>query len=287
MQAARLPDRPGEPALRRDPGRALLRRGCRHRGAGRHGRLFRRTEDVLPIADEAVAIGAHCLWQQIGVINEEADAAARAAGLDSVMDRCVKIEHAPALRRPELGRRQHRRDLGAPAAPDARRMTHAMSRPRLSARDARHPRRADPGRGDRRARAADPPDHQLRLRQRRSRGQPVQPADLRQRLLAASQSHGGGAGRAGGRARRRARRAGRASGMAAEALALHDAPAGRATTSSRRARSTAARSAAGRQPEEARHRDHLRRRRRRRRLLPRRCGRTRARCSPRPWATRA
>jgi predicted CoA-binding protein len=56
--------------------------------------VFRRTEDVLPIARSAVAIGAKCLWQQIGVVNAEADALARAAGLDSVMDRCVKIEHA-------------------------------------------------------------------------------------------------------------------------------------------------------------------------------------------------
>ena len=56
--------------------------------------VFRRTEDVLPIAQQAIAIGAQCLWQQIGVVNEEADALVRAAGLDSVMDRCVKIEHA-------------------------------------------------------------------------------------------------------------------------------------------------------------------------------------------------
>jgi len=56
--------------------------------------IFRRTEDVLPIARSAIAIGAKCLWQQIGVKNLEADALARAAGLDSVMDRCVKIEHA-------------------------------------------------------------------------------------------------------------------------------------------------------------------------------------------------
>jgi predicted CoA-binding protein len=41
-----------------------------------------------------VAIGASCLWQQLGVKNLEADAIAREAGLDSVMDRCVKIEHA-------------------------------------------------------------------------------------------------------------------------------------------------------------------------------------------------
>lgn len=56
--------------------------------------VFRRTGDVLPIARQAVQIGAKVLWQQLGVLNHEADALARAAGLDSVMDRCVKIEHA-------------------------------------------------------------------------------------------------------------------------------------------------------------------------------------------------
>lgn len=56
--------------------------------------VFRKPADVLPIARSAVAIGAKCLWQQLGVRNLEADALARAHGLDSVMDRCVKIEHA-------------------------------------------------------------------------------------------------------------------------------------------------------------------------------------------------
>ncbi|MEO7854999.1 MAG: CoA-binding protein [Rubrivivax sp.] len=56
--------------------------------------VFRRTEDVLPIAQSALAIGARVLWQQIGVKNLEADTLVRNAGLDSVMDRCVKIEHA-------------------------------------------------------------------------------------------------------------------------------------------------------------------------------------------------
>lgn len=55
--------------------------------------VFRKTADVLPIAQSAVAIGAKCLWQQLGVVNREADRLAREAGLDSVMDRCVKIEH--------------------------------------------------------------------------------------------------------------------------------------------------------------------------------------------------
>jgi predicted CoA-binding protein len=56
--------------------------------------VFRRTADVLPIAREAVAIGAKVLWQQLGVVNQDADRYAREHGLDSVMDRCVKIEHA-------------------------------------------------------------------------------------------------------------------------------------------------------------------------------------------------
>jgi len=55
--------------------------------------VFRKTQDVLPIAEDAIAIGARVLWQQIGVKNEEAAARARAAGLEAVMDHCVKIEH--------------------------------------------------------------------------------------------------------------------------------------------------------------------------------------------------
>ncbi|HXC38239.1 MAG TPA: CoA-binding protein [Burkholderiales bacterium] len=56
--------------------------------------VFRKTEDVLPIAEDAIAIGAKVLWQQIGVKNMEAVAKAEAAGLECVIDRCVKIEHA-------------------------------------------------------------------------------------------------------------------------------------------------------------------------------------------------
>ena len=55
--------------------------------------VFRRTEDVVPIARSAVAIGARCLWQQLGVTNAEADGIATAGGLVSVMDRCIKIDH--------------------------------------------------------------------------------------------------------------------------------------------------------------------------------------------------
>lgn len=55
---------------------------------------FRKTEDILPIAREAIAIGAKVLWQQLGVKNLEAARLAEEAGLDAVIDRCVKIEHA-------------------------------------------------------------------------------------------------------------------------------------------------------------------------------------------------
>ncbi len=56
--------------------------------------VFRKPEDVMPIAEEAIRIGAKCLWLQLGVIHREAAAMAAAAGLDVVMDRCVKIEYA-------------------------------------------------------------------------------------------------------------------------------------------------------------------------------------------------
>ena len=60
---------------------------------------FRKSEDILPIAEEAVAIGARCLWMQLGIVNEDAARLALKAGMMLVMDRCLKIEHQALLAR--------------------------------------------------------------------------------------------------------------------------------------------------------------------------------------------
>jgi len=56
--------------------------------------VFRQSSAVAAIAAEAVAIGADVLWLQLGVINEEGIKLAEAAGLNVIVDRCLKIEHA-------------------------------------------------------------------------------------------------------------------------------------------------------------------------------------------------
>jgi len=58
---------------------------------------FRKAAEIPAIADGAIAIGAKVLWMQLGIENAEAARRAVAAGLDVVMNRCVKIEHARIL----------------------------------------------------------------------------------------------------------------------------------------------------------------------------------------------
>lgn len=55
--------------------------------------LFRKSEDVPPFVDEAVRIGAKVVWMQVGIENEQAAAKARAAGLQVVMNACMRITH--------------------------------------------------------------------------------------------------------------------------------------------------------------------------------------------------
>lgn len=55
--------------------------------------IFRRSEEVAPIVEEAIKAGAKAVWMQEGVINEEAAARAREAGLLVVMDKCMRKEH--------------------------------------------------------------------------------------------------------------------------------------------------------------------------------------------------
>lgn len=55
--------------------------------------IFRSSEEVMPIVDEAIRIGAKAVWMQEGVINEEAAYKARDAGLVVVMDKCMRKEH--------------------------------------------------------------------------------------------------------------------------------------------------------------------------------------------------
>lgn len=61
--------------------------------------VFRRSETVMPVAEDAVAAGAHALWMQLGVINREARDHAAGHGLTVIMDRCIKVDYASLIGR--------------------------------------------------------------------------------------------------------------------------------------------------------------------------------------------
>jgi predicted CoA-binding protein len=56
--------------------------------------LFQRAERVPPFVDDAITIGAKVVWMQLDIVHEEAARKARSAGLEVIMDRCIKIDHA-------------------------------------------------------------------------------------------------------------------------------------------------------------------------------------------------
>ena len=58
---------------------------------------FRKSDDIAPVARDAIAVRAGCLWMQLGIENQAAADMAAAAGLDVVMNHCMKIEHEKML----------------------------------------------------------------------------------------------------------------------------------------------------------------------------------------------
>lgn len=71
--------------------------------AARHEKLdlvnvFRNSEDVPPVVEEAIALGLSALWLQLGIAHDEALARAKEAGMVAVQDRCIKVEHARIIR---------------------------------------------------------------------------------------------------------------------------------------------------------------------------------------------
>ena len=83
---------------------ATLTQAAREHGVIEVVQCFRKPEDVLAAAEEAVSIGARCLWMQLGIVNEQAAQLAKKAGMMVVMDRCMKIEHMALTSRPQGAR---------------------------------------------------------------------------------------------------------------------------------------------------------------------------------------
>lgn len=65
--------------------------------------IFRKPADVPPVVEDAVRIGAKAVWMQEGIVNEEAAAKAKAAGMQVVMDKCMLKEHARLKREGKIG----------------------------------------------------------------------------------------------------------------------------------------------------------------------------------------
>lgn len=68
--------------------------------------VFRRSSEVGPVAQQAIAVGAKALWLQLGVRNQQAEDAARLAGLAVVADLCIKVEHLRLLGGPGCAQRR-------------------------------------------------------------------------------------------------------------------------------------------------------------------------------------
>ena len=88
-----VPINPNERSILGVPAFRDLAEGVRETGPFDMVDVFRRSELCVPHAQEAVAMGAHCLWLQLGVVNWDAARIAADAGMSVVMDRCTAIEH--------------------------------------------------------------------------------------------------------------------------------------------------------------------------------------------------
>ena len=94
-----VPINPAESTIEGVPCFATLEEAVAATGPVEIVDVFRRAEACPEHAREAVAVGARCLWLQLGIASREAGQIASAAGLDVVMDRCTVIEHARLIGR--------------------------------------------------------------------------------------------------------------------------------------------------------------------------------------------
>lgn len=88
------------PQILGEPCYADLQSAASSLPAGQHVdivNIFRNSDDVPPVVDEAVAVQAGAVWMQLGIAHTEATAKATTAGLQVVQDRCIKIDHRNLL----------------------------------------------------------------------------------------------------------------------------------------------------------------------------------------------